>query len=110
MIAEYKNLKKQLCYKGENMNSYYEDKLSAKKLMKCYEIAPPRVKQYLEAEVNYVLQKIRPNNIVLELGLVTDGYFPNSLQKPGLLSVSTHLLPACFSEVKCSPTSPIVAC
>jgi len=50
------------------MNSYYEDKLSAKKLMKCYEIAPPRVKQYLEAEVNYVLQKIRPNDIVLELG------------------------------------------
>ena len=50
------------------MGNYYEDKLSAKKLMKCYEIAPPRVKQYLEAEVNYVLQKIHPNDIVLELG------------------------------------------
>jgi len=50
------------------MGNYYEDKLSAKKWMKCYEIAPPRVKQYLEVEVNYVLQKIHPNDIVLELG------------------------------------------
>lgn len=36
--------------------------------MRCYEIAPPRIKQYLEAEIDYVLQKIRPGDLVLELG------------------------------------------
>ncbi len=50
------------------MEGYYIDKLSAERLKKCYEIAPPRVQQYLDAEINYVLQKIRSNNIVIELG------------------------------------------
>lgn len=50
------------------MSSYYIDKLSAKRLRQCYEIAPLRVQQYLEAEVNHVLQKIHPGDKVLELG------------------------------------------
>jgi len=50
------------------MPGYYDDKLSAERLMRCYEIAPPRVQQYLEAEVEHVLQKIRPGDLVLELG------------------------------------------
>ncbi len=50
------------------MEGYYIDKLSATRLKKCYEIATPRVQQYLEAEINYVLQKIGVNNIVIELG------------------------------------------
>jgi len=50
------------------MSDYYSDRLSAERLLRCYEIAPPRVKQYLEAEVDYVLQKIRPGDLVLELG------------------------------------------
>jgi len=33
-----------------------------------YEIAPPRVKQYLQAEINFVLQRIKPTDRVLELG------------------------------------------
>ncbi len=37
-------------------------------MKRCYEIAPPRVQQYLEAEIDHVLQKILPDNIVLELG------------------------------------------
>jgi 2-polyprenyl-6-hydroxyphenyl methylase/3-demethylubiquinone-9 3-methyltransferase len=49
-------------------SSYYSDKLSAERLKKCYDIAPPRVKQYLEAELNYVLSKIKKDDIVLELG------------------------------------------
>jgi len=48
--------------------SYYSEKLSAEKLKKCYDLAPERVKQYLEAEINHVLQKVQPSDIVLELG------------------------------------------
>lgn len=50
------------------MSNYYIDKLSANKLKLCYDIAPPRVMQYLNAEVNHVLQKIKSNDMVLELG------------------------------------------
>ena len=52
----------------KNNAGYYRDKLSAERLKLCYEIAPPRVKQYLEAEVEYVLQNIRSSDMVLELG------------------------------------------
>ena len=48
--------------------AYYSNKLSAERLRLCYEIAPPRVKQYLKAEEKYVLQNIRPSDTVLELG------------------------------------------
>lgn len=48
--------------------SYYSDKLSAEQLKQCYQIATLRVKQYLNAEIQYVLEKIKPSDIVLELG------------------------------------------
>lgn len=48
--------------------NYYSNKLSAERLKRCYEIIPPRIRQYLEAEVNHVLAKINPNDFVLELG------------------------------------------
>ncbi|MBW2015735.1 MAG: class I SAM-dependent methyltransferase [Deltaproteobacteria bacterium] len=47
---------------------YYKEKLSAERLRRCYEIAPPRVKQYLEAEIAFVLERIRHRHLVLELG------------------------------------------
>ena len=50
------------------MKNYYSEKLSSEKLKRVYEIAPKRVKQYFAAEVNHVLQKIHPQNSVLELG------------------------------------------
>jgi len=50
------------------VQGYYSEKLSAKKLKLCYEIASPRVKQYLEAEIEFVLDKIKPLDLVLELG------------------------------------------
>lgn len=49
-------------------NSYYSDKLSAFRLRKVYQIAPPRVRQYLNAEIQYVLSKVESSHIVLELG------------------------------------------
>jgi len=47
---------------------YYDEKLSAARLKRCYEIAPPRVKQYLQAEMDYVLTHIKPSDKVLDLG------------------------------------------
>jgi len=50
------------------MKDYYTQKLSAERLQLCYEIAPPRVKRYLQAEIEFVLEKIRSSDLVLELG------------------------------------------
>jgi SAM-dependent methyltransferase len=47
---------------------YYAQKLSAERLRRCYELAPPRVRRYLEAEIEYVLDRIGPGDTVLELG------------------------------------------
>jgi ubiquinone/menaquinone biosynthesis C-methylase UbiE len=51
-------------YKG----TYYEDKLSATKLLKCYEIANPRIKRYLDAEIQFVISNIHGAGLALELG------------------------------------------
>ena len=48
--------------------AYYSEGLSAEKLRRCYEIAPPRVQRYLEAEIEFVRRRIRPGDRVLELG------------------------------------------
>ncbi|PKK82407.1 MAG: class I SAM-dependent methyltransferase [candidate division Zixibacteria bacterium HGW-Zixibacteria-1] len=50
------------------MDQYYSEKLSAAGLKRCYEIAPPCVEQYLKAEINHVLEKLRSSDVVLELG------------------------------------------
>ncbi|MBU1921512.1 class I SAM-dependent methyltransferase [bacterium] len=47
---------------------YYQDRLSAENLKRCYEIAPRRVQQYLQAEIDYISKRIRPGSVVLELG------------------------------------------
>jgi len=52
----------------KNNTGYYRNKLSAERLKLCYQIAPPRVKQYLKAEMEFVLQNIRSSDMVLELG------------------------------------------
>jgi ubiquinone/menaquinone biosynthesis C-methylase UbiE len=48
--------------------TYYEDRLSADKLLRCYEIATPRIKQYLDAEIEFVISNVRGADLVLELG------------------------------------------
>jgi 2-polyprenyl-6-hydroxyphenyl methylase/3-demethylubiquinone-9 3-methyltransferase len=47
---------------------YYDRHLAADRLMQAYEIAPPRVRQYLHAEVDHVLGRIATGHTVLELG------------------------------------------
>lgn len=55
-------------YEMGYMNDYYTEKLSAERLQLCYEIAPQRIRQYLEAELNFILERINPGDLVLELG------------------------------------------
>jgi 2-polyprenyl-6-hydroxyphenyl methylase/3-demethylubiquinone-9 3-methyltransferase len=37
-------------------------------LRRCYEVASPRVRRYLDAEISFVLEHVRPDDSVLELG------------------------------------------
>jgi 2-polyprenyl-6-hydroxyphenyl methylase/3-demethylubiquinone-9 3-methyltransferase len=50
------------------MPGYYAEKLAAERLRACYDLAPPRVKAYLEAEVAFVLERVSSSKLVLELG------------------------------------------
>ena len=47
---------------------YYSQHLSAERLELCYEMAPPRVQRYLDAEINHVVSLIPRGASVLELG------------------------------------------
>ncbi|MFX1534898.1 MAG: class I SAM-dependent methyltransferase [Promethearchaeota archaeon] len=74
------------------MSGYYTDKLSAERLKQCYEIAPPRVQQYLDAELSYVLQKTRPGDMVLDLGCGYGRIIPCLAQKAGqVIGIDTSL-------------------
>jgi SAM-dependent methyltransferase len=48
--------------------TYYREKLSANKLLRCYTIAPPRIKQYLDAEIQFVISNLQGADLALELG------------------------------------------
>jgi len=50
------------------MNQYYTDTLSAGNLERCYEIAPPRILQYFDAEIDFVANSLEPSDRVLEIG------------------------------------------
>lgn len=50
------------------MENYYSNSLNSSLLQKCYTVAPDRIKQFLEAEINLVLEKISENSSVLDLG------------------------------------------
>jgi SAM-dependent methyltransferase len=50
------------------MPGYYTEKLAAERLRTCYDLAPPRTRAYLEAEIGFVLSRTRPSMAVLELG------------------------------------------
>ncbi len=50
------------------MSDYYSVALNGERLRQCYDLAPPRVRQYLEAEIRFVLERLRPSDTVLELG------------------------------------------
>jgi len=47
---------------------YYRERLSADRLLRCYEIAPERIRQYLDAEIRFVVSNLHGSDLVLELG------------------------------------------
>lgn len=48
--------------------NYYREKLSATRLEACYNSAPPRIKQYLKAEIQHLISRLSSSDKVLELG------------------------------------------
>ena len=50
------------------MPGYYTEKLAAERLRACYDLAPPRTRAYLEAEIEFVLGRTKPSMVALELG------------------------------------------
>jgi 2-polyprenyl-6-hydroxyphenyl methylase/3-demethylubiquinone-9 3-methyltransferase len=50
------------------MDRYYQQRLSAERLKRCYEIAPPRKARYLKAEMEFVADQIRAEDTILDLG------------------------------------------
>jgi SAM-dependent methyltransferase len=50
------------------MPGYYEQKLAAERLRKCYELATPAVRAYFKAELDFVLERTAPHQTALELG------------------------------------------
>lgn len=53
---------------SSNSGQYYADKLSAERLRRCYDVAPPRVREYLRAEIEFVVERAESGDSVLELG------------------------------------------
>ncbi len=53
---------------SEMKTNYYTKHLSAYRLKKCYEIGSPRIKRYLQAELQFTLSHIQPSDTILELG------------------------------------------
>jgi SAM-dependent methyltransferase len=50
------------------VEGYYAGNLSGERLRQCYELASPRVRQYLDAEIAFVLDRLRSTDAALELG------------------------------------------
>jgi len=67
------------------MKDYYSKNLNAGNLEKCYQIAPPRIKQYMKAEMDYVLDHIQPNDTVIDLGCGYGRTLPAIAEKAGFV-------------------------
>lgn len=50
------------------MNNYYTEKLGAQKLFQVYETKIPRIKQYLQEEIDFIKKNLTKTQNVLELG------------------------------------------
>jgi 2-polyprenyl-6-hydroxyphenyl methylase/3-demethylubiquinone-9 3-methyltransferase len=65
--------------------NYYIENLSGTRLKKVYDIAPPRIRQYMEAEVAFVLTRLNEGDKVLDLGCGYGRIIPDLLTKAGLV-------------------------
>jgi SAM-dependent methyltransferase len=50
------------------MGDYYQERLHGTELERCYKIAPPRIQQYLSAEIGYSVRVLKHDGKCLELG------------------------------------------
>lgn len=50
------------------MRDYYEHRLAGDRLRRCYELASPRIRRYLDAEIRFVVERLRGRGRILELG------------------------------------------
>jgi len=64
--------------------SYYVNTLTSNRLQAVYETAPARIRRYLNAEVEFVLSKIKPGDIILELGCGYGRVLKSLADKAGL--------------------------
>ena len=62
---------------------YYGAKLGGSRLLRVYDLAPPRVRQYLRAEVDFVLDHIPAGGRVLDLGCGYGRIMPDLRTKAG---------------------------
>jgi 2-polyprenyl-6-hydroxyphenyl methylase/3-demethylubiquinone-9 3-methyltransferase len=94
-----------------NTKNYYQEKLAAQQLVKCYQIAPPRVRQYLAAEIAYVIEKIETEDKVLDLGCGFGRVTPELAQKAakvvGIDNSSASLMLA-REKIRCIPNCSLV--
>ena len=94
-----------------NTKNYYQEKLAAQQLVKCYQIAPPRVQQYLAAELSHVIEKIGPGDKVLDLGCGFGRVMPELAQKAaaviGIDKSNTSLMLA-WEKIRCIPNCSLV--
>lgn len=67
------------------MDGYYSEKLAGERLLRCYEIAPPRVQQYLYKELDFAAQKISSGDLVLELGCGYGRAVPDLARRAGFV-------------------------
>jgi 2-polyprenyl-6-hydroxyphenyl methylase/3-demethylubiquinone-9 3-methyltransferase len=92
MLRAFIFSRRQLIARRVHVSAYYSRKLSAVRLKQVYDIAPPRVKNYLDAELNHVLEKIRPADLVLELGCGYGRVLPRLAEKAGrVIGIDTSL-------------------
>ena len=63
----------------------YEDNLAGQRLKRAYEIAPPRVRRYLDAESAHVLERIGTGARVLELGCGYGRVLPRLMTQAGMV-------------------------
>ena len=73
---------------------YYKEQLAAERLEQCYELAPPRVRQYLRAEIEFVEEHLRPGDVVLDLGCGYGRAMPAFARLSGLTVGADNSLPS----------------
>ncbi|MBN3035116.1 MAG: class I SAM-dependent methyltransferase [Bacteroidales bacterium] len=50
------------------MKGYYTRSLSGERLKRCYDLATPGIRKYLDDEINFLMDRIEPHHRILEMG------------------------------------------